>query len=85
MHRRPSYERPRRVQGLLQDAGLGLMKLVYSPWMARFMRLVAQSEQEILLVSLFIKLSLVKPLLLAIPDSNLRMTVVQSLHSSCSK
>jgi dsRNA-specific ribonuclease len=40
------------------------------------MRSVAQSRHEILLVSPFIKLSLVKPLLLTIPDSSLRITVV---------
>ena len=56
------------------------MELLYSPWMNRFLQAVAEAREEILLVSPFIKLSLVRPLLLALPtDREIRITVVTRL------
>lgn len=56
------------------------MDLLYSPWMRRFLRAVADAKTEILLVSPFIKLSLVRPLLLALPtDRRIQIKVVTRL------
>lgn len=56
------------------------MELYYSPWMKRFLASVSSATQDILLVSPFIKLSLVKPLLLALPSSrSVNLTVVTRL------
>lgn len=52
------------------------MEIIYSPWMKKFLSHVKKCEREIILVSPFIKLSLIKPLLLALPDKNISITVV---------
>lgn len=52
------------------------MEIIYSPWMEKFLNHVKNCEREIILVSPFIKLSLIKPLLLALPNKNISITVV---------
>ena len=56
------------------------MELFYSPWMKHFLASVSNVTDDLLLVSPFIKLSLVRPMLLALPiDRNINVTVVTRL------
>jgi dsRNA-specific ribonuclease len=57
----------------------GQMELLYTPWMKTFLTFAANARSEILLISPFIKLSLVRPLMLALPDRQIRLRVVTRL------
>lgn len=58
------------------------VELVYSPWLTRFLAQVRRLERELVLVSPFIKLSLVRPLLMALPDKGIKITVVTRFSPS---
>jgi ribonuclease III len=51
-------------------------RLIYSPWMTRFLTAVSKVEKEMLLLSPFVKKSLVEPMLLALPDTGIDIRLV---------
>lgn len=57
------------------------MKLVSTPWLKEFLRFVGETKEELLLVSPFVKLSLVRPLLLALPPRKVQLRVVTRLSA----
>lgn len=57
------------------------MDVVHSPWMDEFLRHIATAKHEVVLVSPFIKLSLVRPLVLALPKAPVRLKVVTRFSS----
>lgn len=58
-----------------------ITQLRISPWMVRFLDLVAGVQEELILVAPFIKLSLVRPLLLALPSQAIRLQILTRFNA----
>lgn len=54
----------------------------FSPWMRRFLKLVASAQKEIFIVSPYLKLSMIRPFLLALPNKSISMTVLTKFSES---